>query len=383
MSRTEPTPKLRLSNRSVIIAAIVFALTLLVMRVISAAGRVIGWMLVAAAIAGLLHPLVDFLGRRMKRGAAAVLVMLATVVIGGFVVRGMVTDVVRETERLKVTAGEAAARLEHGHGGFAGFAASVRLQERTVRFMRLVPDQLSGGGTAAEKIRANATRGVAFLATFILSLFLLLHGPKIAAAAARQIANREQRMRARRIGLSSFRRAFGYARGTVAQSLFAGTLAYLLARAAGIPGAGALAVWVAIWDIVPVAGAAIGALPLVVLGFLDKPLHGVLLAVAFIAVQVLEDVVWQPHLERRTMRLGPFLTVLFGLIGLELRGLTGALLAILYGALAVAVLDNFAPEIPGPDPRDAELADPAQPSPGDITSPGQRTVGSPAPNAQR
>lgn len=369
MASSEPRPRLRVSNRSIVLAALVFALTLLVLRVVSAAGRVIGWMLVAAALAGLLHPAVSFLARHMRRGLAAVLVMLATVTIVGVVVRGIVTDIVSETHRLKVAAHEATGDLEHGEGGFADFAASIRLQNRTDHFIDQVPDQLSGGGTAAEKLRANATRGVAFLATFILTLFLLLHGPKIAAAGAAQIADREQRMRARRVGVSAFRRAFAYARGTLLQALFAGSLAYLAARGAEIRGAGALAVWVAIWDIVPVVGAAIGATPLVVLGFVHRPLYGALLAALFIAVQLLEDLVWQPRLERRTMRLGPFLTVLSGLLGLEIRGLTGALLAVLFASLAVAVADDLAPEVPGPDQRDAEVADPLQPSPGDLTDP--------------
>ena len=365
---------MRVSNRSVVLVAIAFALTLLVLRIVSAAGRVVGWMLVAGALAGLLHPLVSFLARRMRRGLAAVLVMIVTAGIGGFVIHGIVADVVNETHRLQVAAHDATGDLEDAAGGFAEFASSVRLQERTDHFIERVPEQLSGGGTTEEKLRANATRGVAFLATFILTLFLLLHGPKIAAAGAAQIADREQRMRARRVGVSAFRRAFAYARGTLLQSLFAGSLAYLVARFAGIRGAGALAVWVAIWDIVPVVGAAIGAAPLVVLGFVAGPLSGSLLAAAFVAVQVFEDAVWQPRLERRTMRLGPFLTVLAGLLGLEIRGLTGALLAILFVSLVVAVADDLAPEVPGPDQRDADVADPLQPSPGDLAPPAGRTA---------
>lgn len=374
MASSQPRQRLRISNRSIVLAAILFAATLVSLRVLIAAGRVIGWMLVAAALAGLLHPLVSLLARRMRRGLAAIIVMIAAASLSGLVVRGMFTDVVRETERLKVAVHDATGEIEQSAGDFAEFATSIRLQERTDRFIERVPDELSGGGTAAEKLRANATRGVAFLATFVLTLFLLLHGPKIAAAASEQIADRTDRMRARRVGVSAFRRAFGYARGTLAQALFAGLLAYLLARAAGIRGAGALAVWVALWDIVPVAGAATGATPIVVLGFLDDPVTGVLLAVAFIAVQVFEDLVWQPRLERRTMRLGPFLTVLPGIVGLEIRGLTGALLAILFSALVVAVMDELAPEVDAPDVRDVELADPEKPSPGDVTPPGDRAA---------
>jgi predicted PurR-regulated permease PerM len=375
MASTKPRPRLRVSNRSIVLSAMLFALTLLVLRILSAAGRVIGWMLVAAALAGLLHPIVSFLARYMRRGLAAVVVMIVTVGIAGFVVRGMVTDVVRETERLQTAAHEATGDLEKGTGGFADFARAVRLQQRTDKFVEIVPDQLSGGGTAAEQLRANATRGVAFLATFVLTLFLLLHGPRIAKAGAEQIADREQRMRLRHVGVWAFRRAFGYARGTLAQSLFAGTLAYLLARAAGVRGAGALAVWVAIWDIVPVVGAAVGATPLIALGFFDGPLDGSLLAVAFVAVQVLEDAVWQPWLERRTIRLGPFLTVLSALIGLEIRGLTGALLAVLFAALVAAVADELALEVPAPDQRDTDVANPERPSPGDFTTSGEPVAG--------
>ncbi len=341
MESSGPRARLRLSNRSIALTAVVFALTLLALRVVSAAGRVIGWMLVAMALAGLLHPLVSFLSRFLRRGMAAVLVMLIGVTVSGLVIRGMVTDVVRETQRVRVAASEATGEMQRS-GRLADFATTVKLQERTDRFITRIPELLSGGGTAADKFRAAATRGVAFLATAVLTLFLLLHGPRMARAASDQIADEDLRERLRRVGVSAFRRAFGYARGTLLQAAVAGTLAYLLARGADVRGAGALAVWVAMWDVVPVAGAVVGAAPIVVLASVQKPIYGVLIALAFICLQVAEDLLWQPALERRSMRLGPFLTMLSGLVGLEIRGLSGALLAVLFTALAVAVLDDIA-----------------------------------------
>jgi predicted PurR-regulated permease PerM len=341
MESSEPRARLRLSNRSVALTAAVFALTLLALRVFIAAGRVIGWMLVAAALAGLLHPLVSLLARYMRRALAAVLIMFVGVTVTGFVIRGMVTDVVSETQRLRAAAYEATGEIQ-SRGSLADFATTIRLQARTDRFIKAVPELLSGGGTAADRFRAAATRGVAFLATAVLTLFLLMHGPRMAHAAADQIADEDDRERLRRVCVSAFRRAFGYARGTLLQAGVAGSLAYLLARGADVRGAGALAVWVAMWDVVPVAGAAIGAAPIVVLASVQNPMYGVLIAIAFMCLQVAEDVLWQPALERRTIRLGPFLTVLSGLIGLEIRGLSGALLAVLFTALAVALLDDLA-----------------------------------------
>ena len=43
-----------------------------------------------------------------------------------------------------------------------------------------------------------------------------------------------------------------------------GVLAYVIARAAGVPGPAALGVWVGLWTLLPIAGVFIGALPIVV-----------------------------------------------------------------------------------------------------------------------
>jgi predicted PurR-regulated permease PerM len=382
MAATSPRPRLRISTRSIAAAVGVFALTLIMLRMVAAAGRVLGWMLVAAAFAGLLHPLVSWLARVMPRAVAAILVMLAGVAVTAFVARGLVEDVVRETERLQQTAREATAEIEQSRR-FGEFARQVELQQRMDDFIDHVPERLAGGGTPADRFRAAATRGVAFLATAVLTLFLLLHGPRIASAALAQISDDDRRERIRRVAMDAYRRAFGYARGTLLSAFANGGLGYLLARDAGVRGAGALAVWVALWSVVPVAGSVIGALPIVVLGALEKPLYGVLLSLAFIAIQVFEDLVWQPRLERRTLTLGPFLTVVSGLVGLELRGLPGALLAVLGMAVVMAVLDDLAPDVAAADVRDAELADPAHPTPGDVVdeSDQQRAPGPGEPRA--
>ena len=43
-------------------------------------------------------------------------------------------------------------------------------------------------------------------------------------------------------------------------------LAYVIARAAGVPGPAALGVWVGLWTLLPVAGVLVGALPIVLFG---------------------------------------------------------------------------------------------------------------------
>lgn len=338
-----------------------FGLVLAGLRLFAASQRVIGWILVSAAVAGLLHPLVGFLARRIPRGFAVLVVAVG--VLGSLAGVGylVVDDVAAELRALQRAAPARAAQLEE-EGRFAEVAREARLEERTRSFVREVPERLRGG-TPAEAFRAAATRGLAFLATGVLTLFFLLHGAKLARAAVDQVHDPRRRARLERVGLRAGKRAFGYARGALATGVLAGVVAYAVARAAGVPGPAPLALWVALWDLVPVLGAAVGAVPIIVLAAVDDPVRGAVLAVVFVAYQVVEDLVLQRWVERRTLHLGPFLTAVAAFAGLELYGLGGALLAVLAVAVAVAVLDDLADDEEPDQTSDAEVPAGASPTP--------------------
>lgn len=347
MAAANGSERLRVSNRSVAVFVALFGLTLLLLRMVSAASRVIGWMLVAASVAGLVHPLVRRLEERgWKRGRAALVIAFGGLLVAGGVTYRVVDDVRIGMERLQQAAPDAARQIEKSER-FGETAKTIKLTERTAAFMADLPERLRGG-TTAEALRAAATRGVAFLTTFVMTLFLLLHGPRLADAALRQIGDERRREEIRWIGRRAYRKAFGYAAGSIGMALLASSVAYMAATAADVPGAAALALWVAIWDLVPIIGAFTGAVPIVVLATVDDPAKGAVLAVVFLAYQVFEDWVLEPRLEDSSMRLGPFLTVAAGLAGLELRGLPGALIAVLAVAMIAAVLDEITPS---PQPR--------------------------------
>jgi predicted PurR-regulated permease PerM len=127
-------------------------------------------------------------------------------------------------------------------------------------------------------------------------------------------------------------------------SAAAGLLTYGLARATDVPGAAPLALWVALWDVVPLVGAFIGGVPIIVLAGVESTANAFLIAAAFLGYQIFETVFLQRPLHRRTVKVGPFLTVVSGLAGLELYGMGGALLLMLLSGVAVAAGDELAPE---------------------------------------
>jgi predicted PurR-regulated permease PerM len=341
MAAADRPERLRVSTRSVALFVLLTGLTLLLLRTASAASRVLGWMLVAATVAGLLHPVVRRLeARGWPRGRAVLLVAFGGLLVVGLTTYRVVDDVQRGTKRLQDAAPAAAATLEDSDR-FGDIATAVHLRDRTDAFMRELPTRLRGG-SAADAFRAAATRGVAFLTTSVMTLFLLLHGPRLAEAGLRQIGDERRRARVATVADAAYRRAFGYASGSIAVALLAAWVAYAAAMAAGVPGAAPLALWVGVWDLVPIVGAFVGALPIVILAAIAEPWKGLVLGAIFLAYQLFEDFGVQPWLERRTMHLGPFLTVAAGFAGLELRGVPGALIGVLAVASVVAALDEVA-----------------------------------------
>lgn len=334
------TERLRVTPFSAARAVVMFGLALVALKLFAAAERVIAWILMAAAIAAIVHPLVERLARRIPRGLAVMGIVITTLGVGAITTYAVIGDVSAELRNLQRVAPERAEELEE-RGRFSAAARDFDLADRTRSFIDAVPARLRGG-TPAEAIRAAATRGLSLLAGTVLTVFFLLHGPKLLAGARNQIHDDARRDLVHDVVVRAYRRASAYARGAIGLAVLAGVVAYVAARMTNLPGPTPLAVWVALWDLVPIIGASLGALPLVALAAVVDPKHGVLLAVVFAVFQVIENLVLQRRIERRSMRLGPFLTVAAGLLGMEVYGLGGALLALLAAALSVAAIEDLA-----------------------------------------
>lgn len=336
------TERLRITPRSAVLAVALLGATLAVLRIVAASQRVLGWVLVAGAAAGLLHPLVTRLERRLPHAVAVAVVFLGAVTCIGVIAYGTVDGIVRETRHLQQVAPREAAKLEET-GRFADLFHDAHLADRVRRVVEDAPERLRGG-TPAEALRAAATRGVAYLATGVLTLFLLLHGPRLARAGLLQVHDRKRRERVEAVAVQVMHRGFGYARGAIAMAALSGLFAYTLASVADVPGPAPLGLWVALWDVVPVIGVVIGGLPIVILAAAVSTGNALWLLLAFAAYEVVETLLLQRWVERRSVRVGPFLTVMAGLGGLELYGVGGALIALLAVTLLVALLDEVAAE---------------------------------------
>ena len=323
------------SVRSALVIMSALALTVLMLEIALNSKRVIAWVLVAGALAVLLYPAVEFGSRWMARGIVVLLLVIAALSSIGFVGYRIANDVSKATDSLQRAAPERAAELERD----SDLLRQVHLRRRVQRLVDDLPSRLSGG-SATEAIESAANRGVAFVAGIILAIFFTVYGPRIVGSGLDQIRDPKRRRRVERVLVHGTRRGLDYARVKLLEAFVAGVLAYVIARAADVPGPAALGVWVGFWTLLPIAGVFVGALPIVVFAGAASLTRAIVVGLAFVAMGIAEYVLTS-YTERQTVEVGSFLIVFAAFGGLELYGLTGALLGVLGVIVLVAILDEL------------------------------------------
>ncbi len=134
----------------------------------------------------------------------------------------------------------------------------------------------------------------------------------------------------------------GYMAGNLLISLIAGAATYVFLLATGVPYAEVLALWVAFADLIPLVGATLGALPTIGIAFIHSTPVGIATIVFFVAYQQFENHVLQVMVMARTVNVNPLGILVSVLVGVELFGLLGALLAIpAAGVLQVVIRDVY------------------------------------------
>jgi predicted PurR-regulated permease PerM len=335
--------RLHVSVRSVVLVVASIGLALTVRNVFEKATRVLGWFAAAAVVAALVYPMVGLVSRYVRRGVALLLVVLVLLGTIGGVVYAAVGDVRRELDHLQEVAPEAAQRIEESDR-YGEAARDFRLRERVESFVDQLPERLAGGETA-EAIRSATTRGLAYFVAFVLTLFLVLHGPRIVGGGVGLIEAPARRAYVERVLRRAYQRSWRYLLGTLGIALATGLYAYVWARLADLPGATVLAIFVALTSIVPNVGVAVGALPLMLLALGLEPgsRWPLALAVVFVMWQVLDVAVLRRMLARRSIAIGPVVTTLVAMLGIDLYGIGGALVGLALAVFVVSVVDELAP----------------------------------------
>ncbi|HEX2048206.1 MAG TPA: AI-2E family transporter [Acidimicrobiales bacterium] len=324
-----PVKEVDLDWRSVAWVMVAFVGLLALTALIRGAPRAIGVLAVGTLLALALDALVSratrMLGGHRAAGVAAVLLaLLALVVLAGVLLipraieqgrqlSGDTDRVVRQIEDLPVIGDD----LQR-----AGTADAIR------RGIESLPDRLEGEDTPLVGVAATAADGllVAFF-TSLITISLLLDGHRLLRG-GRRLVPAPRRPQADRLGRLAYETFGRYMAGSLLVAGIAGTAVLTVGLILQVPLTPLLAVWVAIFDLVPQIGGAAGGIPFVLLGFTRSATTGVICAVFFVLYLQFENHILSPLVVGRSVKLSPPATMTAALVGVSAGGVVGALLAV-------------------------------------------------------
>jgi predicted PurR-regulated permease PerM len=303
--------------------------------------RIVGLIVIAAFFATILNPLVDALTRlKMRRGVATSIVFLLGVAAFAGLIYTFVRPIYDAGQSFARDVPGFVERARNGEGRVGELIKHYNIDEKVAENAPKLQKALSNAGGPAVRTAQRVASGLlALLTIMVLSFLMLLEAPDIIAAFLGLLSPRHS-VQVRRIGQDVARAVTGYMAGNLLISLVAGGVTWIFLTIVHVPFAGVLGLWVGFADLLPLVGATIGAIPTIAIAFLHGTGSGVAMVIFYIVYQQLENHILQPVVMSRTVHLNPLLVLLSVLVGVELAGFVGALLAIpAAGAIQVIVRD--------------------------------------------
>jgi predicted PurR-regulated permease PerM len=310
-----------------------------------ASGKVLLIFVVAGVIALILNPAVSILQRsRLPRGLAVLAVYLAfflTLAGIGFLLANPISNQVRSfTHNLPTLVAEANRTIadtqnyldEHGvhvHLVKQGKTALQTLQEKIAKSSSSLAS--FGGGLLTEAASAFFD----LVLVFVLSVYMLLYGQRIGSLVRRAMPDGDGTPADDYPTLAQHA-VSRYVGGQLLFSLIMGVSTGLALYLFGVLGifpdgkkyAVAFAMFYGVMELIPYIGPILGALPPIIVALVSDPISALWVLLLFVGLQQLEGHVVAPQIFSHTLRTNPLLVIFALLLGLQLYGVIGALVAL-------------------------------------------------------
>ncbi len=310
-----------------------------------AAGKVLVIFIVAGVIALILNPAVAFLQRsRFPRGLAVLAVYVAfflTLAGIGVLLANPISNQVRTfSNNLPHIVDEANRKIATVQGELNQHGLHVEIVKQGKTALQSIQEKVAKSATKLASFGGALLTEVAnaifdLVLVFVLSVYMLLYGEQIGGLVRRVMPDGDgsrtddypilvQNAVARYVG--------GQLLFSTIMGASAGFALYLFG-AIGIFPAGskyavAFAMFYGVMELVPYVGPILGALPPVLVALFTDPITALWVTLLFVGLQQLEGHVVAPQIFGHTLRINPLLVIFALLLGLQLHGIVGALIAL-------------------------------------------------------
>jgi predicted PurR-regulated permease PerM len=331
--------------RSIVRIVLIIVCVAIALYLIYLLRKPIGWLLIATFLAVALSGPVNYLAGRMRRGFAIALVYFGLLLVPIGLIALIVPPLITQANEFAQNLPQYARDLEEfvqDNERLRNLNEDYQITQKLQQEAEKLPERLGGAAQTLGDVGFGIINSVFALVTIlILTAFILGSGRRWRDAL---LANRpsHQRQRLQR-SLDHIGSAVGgYVAGALTVAAIAGILAYLVLLILGVPFRAPLAVLVGLFSLIPLVGATIAAVIVgIVTLFTDFPTATIVWAIWAVLYQQIENNLIQPQIQKRTVNVHPFITIVAVLFGSSLLGVLGAIVAIPIAASIQILLREY------------------------------------------
>ena len=306
--------------------------------------RILTWIVVAAFLAVILGPVTSLVERRLhvRRSLAALLVFLLGFLLLAGIVSAFVRPLAVEGPQFVDQVPTYISQARAGRGPLGGLVKRYNLDEYVARNqsrLREFGSRLTQPAVAV--LRSIFSTVIALVTILVLTFLMILQGPSLVASWLESLPERRQE-HVSKVAADCSKAVVGYMTGNLLISVIAGASTFVVLWILGVPYKGVVALFVGFADLIPLVGATLGAIVAVLVAALHSWVAAIVVLVFFIVYQQAENHLLQPLIMSRTVQLSALTVLISVLVGVELFGFLGALLAIpVAGVISVIARDLY------------------------------------------
>ena len=309
-----------------------------------AAGSIFLVVLIAAVVALILNPLAKLLEHVMPRGLSIlcsyIVVILVFAGIGFLLADPVATQISRFSDHFPQIVRSANRSLDNIQSFLNRHGIKVQIEHQGETALDTLEHRIAKSSGSIVSFSRNlagklVTFGVDVILTLVLSVYLLVYGASIGRLVRRWMPPGDGTP-SDDYPLLVQKAVSGYVRGQLLFSVIMGASAGIGLWLFGITGvfpdgskyAVFFAVFYGLMEFIPYIGPILGPIPPVLVALLTHPISAVWLVILFVLLQQLEGHIVAPQVFRISLRINPILVILALLVGYQLYGVPGALVAL-------------------------------------------------------
>lgn len=292
----------------------------------------LGWVLISIFLAVALSQPVNALQRYMKRGFAITIVYLCLLLVPiglmALIVPPLITEANDFAKNVPSYAKDVTKYVQN-NDRLRKLNRDYDITDKLEQEAGKLPTKLGGAAKTLRDVGFGIVSSLFALVTIlVLTAFLLSSGRRWVDAGL-AIRRPHEAARLRRSLDNMAAAVGGYVAGALVIAVIAGVQTYIVLTILGVPFRAPLAVIAGLFSLIPLVGATIAAVLIgLVTLFADFPTVTIIWAIWAIVYQQFENHVIQPQVQKRTVHVQPFITIVAVLFGATLLGIVGALVAI-------------------------------------------------------